>query len=989
MSNPRQASAADAFETERMPSQHISAIRNIVNGLLDRLERHPASAEGAAYRQPAEHGASLPAGDAAAFEAALCEQLRDAGDGERGEIYFLLGGCRLLAGDLMVAGQAFLLCAAEEGGDADGCRWLGHLYFGFGQISLARRYYGFALALRPDDAALLRHMSCTLYADRRSAAVTLLQRAVRLDPGYVEGNRNLARCELAQNSAPESINRYRRVIASAPEHAEAWRNLGNAAFALRRMDEAETDFRRAARLDPLSVPAHSSMADVLLLKSATDEAMIHLRAAAGADGRSPSVRRLDEAAAADRLLSDPAAVAVRDFLAALPTYDGPQEPGAAALLLRAYARGACGDNDGCLADLRRVEALRPGDLVIRLDRVLAELAAGAVGEDGPAAEAETIFYNDNAMGVEWLHSLLLLSEVHDGLSLPGSLWRRSLSQDDDVWRRARRALAMALQRPAAADGRYGLMLCAVTFEADGSGSWRDHLRAWTRRFSHFDRKLTATALDQAWKLMISLGAPGAERSGEIADILFENDNLLLGAWLEAFRWVGYADAWLDAVFTHTPAMLRFVDGRPDIDDLLPHLLLAACFLSRDDGAYAQVADFWVRRLQGWEHWRRFADRVPPTPADGRISVGYVVHDFRYQDFCPEHNVLRLHDAAHFDVSVYFMSPRHSPWCRRLEGLPPLLRDFPGRVRDINGLSPEESAARIADDGVGVLFDTFGWWAEEIPQIFAQRPAPIQATWCGLSRPGKRDVIDYIIGNDDLFPPGTDQGIPERIVRLDGSYIPVKPRSHVTGSLPRSFLGVDDNSFVFLGYHQLMKVNGQTLDLWMDIVRRCPDSVLVLNRMHPMRIERVAQRHGVDPRRILFFTFVKTEIEHLMRLGIADLFLDTTPFTSAGLTGVDAIYMGVPRITLTESNLYSRFGKILMNAVGLGDWVCHNRDEFVARAVDLYNDRAALQALKRRIRTEVALSEALEPASVLRKIERATEIMWARREAGLSPESFRV
>lgn len=975
---------------DRQPD--IETILSTVIGLLERLEWHPASAEGKTYANPSEYGVSLPSETRQTFETILRAALRTAPDSPtaRHDLLFLLGGCRLLGGDSLFAMQAFLLCLAERRESVTAYRWLGHINFGLCSFPAAQAFYGLALAFCPDDPQLLRHLACLLYGSRLPVGVTLLERAVRTAPDYIEGQRNLARCNLAENRPEAALERYRRVVALAPDHAEAWRNIGNVLFAFRRLDEAESRFQRALRIDRTSATIQTSLADVLLLRGALDEAAARHHAAATICGRMPSAQWLDEAFIPDAISGCVRVAAdLRPLLEMLPSGHAPQRDGLVAAVL-GYTQGLCGDYQGSLVALDRAAASARGHIVLQLDWRLAAMAVREDSDDDAAFGAALAAAP--AVGAEWLNSFLLEGTDVSHWVL-GNGWRRCMAENDRLRQRIAGILEKVTDEAAAVEPAYRLALCAIHFKAAGAGPWRDHLRAWIRQFQGAERRTARNALEQVWTLIRIVRGRCAESDRLIAEAVLEDDDMLLVAWLDAFSIVGaqagYADDWLDVMFARTTHLLRSLEGRSDLDDLLPHILLTACFLSHDDGVYAEVTAFWVARLRRWESWGRFANRVPATAASGLIRVGYVVHDFRYQDFCPEHNVLRLHDVERFDVNVYFASPRHSPWCRRLEGVPPLLRDLRGQVRSLNGLTPEDAAALIAADGNEVLFDTFGWWAEEIPQIFAQRPGLVQATWCGLSRPGKDGIIDYIIGNDDLFPPGAEDSMPERIVRVDGSYIPVKPREHALPATPRSLFNVPDDRFVFLGYHQVMKINGQTLDLWMEILRRCPDSVLILNWMEPKRVVDIAQRHGIDPQRILLFRFVKTEVEHLMRLGMANLFLDTTPFTSAGLTGVDAIYMGVPRITLARENLYSRFGMVLMNAVGLGDFVCHSREAFVDKAVSLYRDREALHHAKRRVAVDAIESEALDSARVLRKVELAARIMHDRHKAGLPPMSFRV
>jgi predicted O-linked N-acetylglucosamine transferase (SPINDLY family) len=209
-------------------------------------------------------------------------------------------------------------------------------------------------------------------------------------------------------------------------------------------------------------------------------------------------------------------------------------------------------------------------------------------------------------------------------------------------------------------------------------------------------------------------------------------------------------------------------------------------------------------------------------------------------------------------------------------------------------------------------------------------------------------------------------------------------------MQRAALGIPEDAFVFLGSHQTMKITRGMLTLWMSILAEAPGSVLLLNRHLPRTIIALARSYGVELERLFMFKWVRTELEHLSRIGVADLYLDTYPFCSAGLTAIDAMVMGVPRVTLATENLYSRFGKVLLNALGLQELVCSTPEEYKEQVLRLYRDRLAFRRIRNNVATALeTAAAALNPELLLSQVEVAIEQMVAEKQAGRPARDFDI
>jgi predicted O-linked N-acetylglucosamine transferase (SPINDLY family) len=842
-----------------------------------------------------------------------------------------------------------------------------------------------ALAADPARADSLRNLAGLLYAAQRyPAADAVYRQALAAAPDWAEPWRNKARTALTLKQGDAALRDYRRFIRLEPDYAEAYRNLGNAYLALTDYAEAARWFRRAAALNPQSPEAARSLADVFFLTGRPAEALCcQIRAARLEGASAASAIRLDAARRSrNRRRDDEAAAAPANYaLLAAAWNAGLRTPRMAAALGRLAA--LVGDPTAASDFLTRAPAddpVRRGHelLVVRL----------AAGDETGAADALDALRRRGGADAMSADLLWRRDDQDEGLGVAEAAWR--------AWRRERLIDgAAAMRRLAApADTPIGAWLAghfaalcgdddAATTEtarwalqpsADGEGMRDFHL-------------LWATG-----QTLLDAGNEAAAR--RIFDAYLADPARLAHAYGGLFTMIGHyparLDAWLDRVFAHTEQLIGQLRDAPDAVDRLQHYMLAASFLGPEDRRYDALCRFAVdlHRARADQQNERSENRTNQRVAGRKIRIGYVITDFLHQDLPPEQYILRYHDRGRFEIFVYFFTPGSLPHARRPGGVPPLLANFDGVTRNFTGLSAAEAAAVVRGDGIDVLVDVVGWWAKEIPELFALRPAPLQVAWLGLGRPGKTGIMDYVVGSEILFPRSFDDRYPEKFIRFPGSYIPPKPLTAPLARTPRSLLGIPDDAFVYLGYHQSMKITGECLASWMEILRRTPDSLLLIGSMPPEDLAAAARRGGVAEERILMLKWVRTEAENIARIGVADLYLDSFPFNSAGLTGFDAIRMNIPRLTLAgDAGLYSRFGRILLGAMGLEELTCRDRQEYIDRAVALYENPALLKDVRARMAAAAVDNPLLESEPLLRKLETAFETIWTRHLNGEPPIGF--
>ncbi len=431
------------------------------------------------------------------------------------------------------------------------------------------------------------------------------------------------------------------------------------------------------------------------------------------------------------------------------------------------------------------------------------------------------------------------------------------------------------------------------------------------------------------------------------------------------------------------------------DRLLENLRLGAIGQSAPSIPFLTLyLDDPALHLAGARRWVE-AEKLPARPlvfdhaarraTTGPIRVAYVSADFRIHP--TTHliaGLLERHDRSRFEITAVSIGPDDgSPERARVKGAV-------DRFLDVEKAGPEDIARQIAGLGIDIAVDLMGHTEGERMSLFAHHPAPVQAGFLGYPGTSGAAFFDYVIGDPVVLPFTDAPFYSEKIVQLPYCYQPNDPDLPVAEPPGRAACGLPEDAFVFVSFNAAWKLDPDTFSSFARILAAVPDSVLWLLEGRPGttdNLHREAARRGIDPARLVFAPRVPLT-EHLARIGHADLFLDTFPYT-AHTTASDALRRGVPIVTRTGRSFASRVADSLMRQVGLGDLATTTREAFEARAIGLANDPAALAEVRTRLKAALPASPLFAVDRYARHIESAYETMAARMRAGAAPEAFAV
>ncbi len=401
------------------------------------------------------------------------------------------------------------------------------------------------------------------------------------------------------------------------------------------------------------------------------------------------------------------------------------------------------------------------------------------------------------------------------------------------------------------------------------------------------------------------------------------------------------------------------------DDPLLHLALGAHYNQAEVGIPSAALDAWPAA----------------EAASGPLRVGYLSSDLR------EHavgylmtEVLGLHDRKAVEVFSYYCGPEaHDPlhahfqatsdhWC------------------SVVGMDDDAAARRIAKDGVQILVDLNGYTREARLGVVARKPAPVIVNWLGYPGTMASPYHHYLVADDWIIPESHELYYSEKVLRLP-CYQPNNRSRAVAPDPPsRAAAGLPENAVVYCCFNGAHKINRFTFDRWLMIVAQVPGSVLWLlssTEGAHQRLREYAAARGIAKERLVFAQKLANPA-HLARYPLADLFLDTTPY-GAHTTASDALWMGVPVLTLSGRSFASRVCGSLARSAGTPELVCESAEAFVQRGVELGRDRALLAALRQRLQDGRAASTLFDTPGLVRGLEDLYRSMWQDFKEGKLPK----
>ncbi len=360
----------------------------------------------------------------------------------------------------------------------------------------------------------------------------------------------------------------------------------------------------------------------------------------------------------------------------------------------------------------------------------------------------------------------------------------------------------------------------------------------------------------------------------------------------------------------------------------------------------------------------------PTPHK-KLRIGYVSGDFKLHPVSYHLKpVIEHHDRNIFEIYLYSTF-------NKSDVMTDTLRKFADKWRMVASVSDEHLEEMIRFDGIDILVDLSGHTAFNRLGLFARKPAPVQVSWIGYYNTTGMKAIDYLISDEITIPADEEKWISEKVVRLPNGrfcYEPPFDKTELT-ELP----AIKNGFITFGSFNKLVKVTKETIVIWIAALNAINGSRLIL-KTHALnesfaveRLVRLFMEHGVDSDRLEFRSY-SPYFEMLEQYGDIDIALDTFPF-NGGTTTCEALWMGVPVVTLSGHLPISRQSASLLVSCGLSSLVAHSQDEFISIVNNLASDNKALSRLRGTMREKLKTSPLYNGKLFTENLESAYREMW--------------
>lgn len=393
---------------------------------------------------------------------------------------------------------------------------------------------------------------------------------------------------------------------------------------------------------------------------------------------------------------------------------------------------------------------------------------------------------------------------------------------------------------------------------------------------------------------------------------------------------------------------------------------------------AAISGYMRRRFPVVNMAQTFA--LPPLQGR-RLRIGYLSSDYRdHATAWLINGLFRHHDLTRVELFAYCCG-----WDDGSDIRKQVLSRFE-HVHSVSDMSDKAAAQKIRDDQIDVLVDLNGPTRGNRLGILAQRAAPVQISYLGFPGTCGGRFVDYIVADAYVLPQSAENLYPEKIIRLSKTYqINDYAGRQRPPAMPRRQAGLPEGVLVLGVFNAVNKIRADVWAVWMEILKAVPQAVLWMLDPSDVGREHIAgatAAAGVDPKRIIAAPRMRQDL-HLARLGCCDLMLDTWPY-GGHTTTADALFAGVPVVTLEGTNFASRVSGGLLRAAGLEVLVQPDTAAYVRFAVQLLRKPAEIRKMKEFINSMALKNDVFNARSKARQLEDAYAVIADRAARQLPP-----
>ena len=380
-------------------------------------------------------------------------------------------------------------------------------------------------------------------------------------------------------------------------------------------------------------------------------------------------------------------------------------------------------------------------------------------------------------------------------------------------------------------------------------------------------------------------------------------------------------------------------------------------------------------------------KILPYHNHKKIKIGYFSPDFKNHpvSFLTA-ELYEIHDRQKFEIHAFsFGQDTKDEFNIRIKkGV-----DYFHDVQMISNLDVVKLARSLEID---IAIDLAGFTRDARTNIFAMSSAPIQVNYLGYPGTMGADYMNYLIADHILIPNKKKIHYSEKIVFMPNSYMPNDSKTKLSEKIfKREDFGLPKDGFVFCCFNKYYKISSGIFTSWMKILSKVDKSVIWLssgNNTAMNNLKKEARKNGIDENRLIFAERVPLMEDHLSRIKLADLFLDTLPF-NAHATAIDALRMEVPILTCKGNSFASRVAASLLNSVNLPEMITLSQDQYESLAIELASNPKKLKIIKDKLKNNLPTAPLFNTSLYAQHLEAAYLIMYERNQNKLDIEDIKI
>ena len=371
----------------------------------------------------------------------------------------------------------------------------------------------------------------------------------------------------------------------------------------------------------------------------------------------------------------------------------------------------------------------------------------------------------------------------------------------------------------------------------------------------------------------------------------------------------------------------------------------------------------------------------------KIRLGYFSSDF-YQHPVSylTAELFELHDRENFEVIAFSISPANDDPLRQR------LRNGFDRFLCVENKSDEEIVEIARDLDIDIAIDMGGFTKNCRPGIFALRAAPVQVNYLGYPGTMGSKFMDYIIADQVIIPKSKMKYYTEKVAYLPHSYMPNDSKTRPSSKkISKQDVGLPEDKFIFCCFNAPYKISPDMFSIWARILTAVDNSVLWLGSMNETamtNIKNTAEKLGVNRERIIFAKREDLVEDHLCRLTLADLFLDTFPY-NAHTTANDALKVGLPVLTIAGKSFASRVAASLLNTLDLNELVVTKAKDYELLAISLASDSSKLKKVKEMLLENIKTSPLFNTKLFTNNLELIYKEMYKKYQSGSAVDDIYI